>query len=140
MSWASLLWDDKPSLPGADTGAKKGSSSRSRKGLLSGTSAILNLEGGFMPRSDWSKGRLVSARFARTNLTKANLTEAILRDADLRFAIMREADLRGADMFGAILEGADLRGADLTGALNLTKAQIDSAIIDETTKLPADLA
>lgn len=140
MSWASILWGDKSSRSGADTGAKRGSNFSSRKGLLSGTSAVLNLEGGFMPRSDWSKGRLVNARFARTNLTKANLTEAILRDADLRLAILREADLRGADLSGAKLDGADLRGADLTGALNLTKAQIDSAIIDETTKLPADLA
>ena len=33
----------------------------------------------------------------------------------------------------------DLRGATLTGAIGLTQAQIDTACVDEQTKLPAEL-
>ena len=91
---------------------------------------ILNLEGAWLPKSDWSNSILTKARFSRTNLSGANLSGAVLKDAILC----------GANLALANFDGADLRGADLTGALNLTKAQIDSAIIDETTKLPSDLA
>jgi uncharacterized protein YjbI with pentapeptide repeats len=128
MNWAAL-WAGKHSktgsFSGSRTGPKRGSISR---GL------VLNLEGARLPKSDWSNSGLAKARFARTDLSRANLTNASLCEADLR-----EAILHGANLLGASLEGADLRGADLTGALNLTRAQIESAITDKTTVLPPDL-
>lgn len=38
---------------------------------------------------------------------------------------------------GAILDGADLRGVDLSGVEGMTPAQLNSAIIDETTIMPS---
>lgn len=129
MSWAAMLWAGKQSKSRSFSGSRTGPKAESISHGL-----ILNLEGAKLPKSDWSDGVLVKARFARTDLSHANLSHATLRGADLRNAI-----LHGANFLGAFLDGADLRGADLTGALNLTKRQIDSAIIDETTKLPVDL-
>ncbi len=54
--------------------------------------------------------------------------------------ILVGADLRGADFTGAVLRGADLRGADLEGARGLTRAQLDSAITDRTTRLPVSVS
>jgi uncharacterized protein YjbI with pentapeptide repeats len=44
------------------------------------------------------------------------------------------ADLKDTD-----LQGADLQGANFTDATNLTQKQIDSAITNSTTVLPAGL-
>ena len=56
-------------------------------------------------------------------------------------------NLTGANLTSAFLGGANLRDANLTGAdgeadgqaKGLTQAQIDSALTDNTTKLPAGL-
>lgn len=128
MNWAAL-WAGRHSKAGSFSGSRSGPKRESiSRGL------VLNLEGARLPKSDWSNSGLAKARFARTDLSHANLTNASLREADLRGAI-----LCGADLLGTLLEGADLRGADLSGALNLTRTQIESAITDETTVLPADL-
>lgn len=128
MNWAAL-WAGKHSKTASFSGSQTGP-----KGEAISRRLVLNLEGARLPKSDWSNSGLVKARFARTDLSRANLTNASLREADLRGAI-----LHGANLSGTLLDGADLRGADLTGALNLTRAQIESAITDETTVLPADL-
>jgi len=75
-----------------------------------------------------------------------NLQGAFLRHTDLSNADLRRADLsridasgaafRNSDFQDARLSGAILRGADLTGALNLTEAQLATAILDEHTRLP----
>ncbi|MEM8680882.1 MAG: pentapeptide repeat-containing protein [Planctomycetota bacterium] len=39
---------------------------------------------------------------------------------------------------GTILDGADLRGVDLSQVMGLTPQQLATAIVDETTILPAD--
>ncbi|MFB8351517.1 pentapeptide repeat-containing protein [Streptomyces niveus] len=49
------------------------------------------------------------------------------------------ADLSGAFLFGADLTRTNLSGADLTHAKGLTKVQVDSAIVDGGTRLPASL-
>ena len=49
------------------------------------------------------------------------------------------ADLQGAFLQRAKLEEANLRGADLREVKGLTKEQIESAIIDDGTKLPDGL-
>lgn len=63
------------------------------------------------------------------DLSKADLTGADFRGADLSRAILTEADLTGAD----------LEGVNLTGALSLTQDQVDAAVGNELTRLPAGL-
>src|SRR5215468_11595880 len=70
-----------------------------------------------------------------TDLSYANLEGANLSGANFTNAI-----LRGANLKNAILKGTILRGADLTDAKNLTRAQIETAIIDDRTRLPALVA
>lgn len=79
----------------------------------------LDLGGAFIRRADLSGANLVGADFSRADCANANF--------------------RGADFRDAILAGTILKGADLTGARNLTKQQIESAIIDAKTLLPAGL-
>lgn len=67
---------------------------------------------------------------------KTNLSRANLRDANLAGADASGAVFRGSDFANANLQDTRLIGADLTDAKNLTVAQLRSAIIDETTKLP----
>lgn len=80
----------------------------------------LDVHGAYLRRTDLSGANLEGA-----NLSGANLTDAILRGANLK---------------DAILKGTILRGADLTDAKNLTRAQLETAIIDDRTRLPALVA
>ena len=80
----------------------------------------------------------------RAYLPMARLEKVFLYDANLEGALLYDANLRGAwlwktNLTDAILEGAHLEGADLTGAIGLTWEQIQSAHIDEKTKLPDQL-
>jgi uncharacterized protein YjbI with pentapeptide repeats len=79
----------------------------------------LNLEGAFLPRTDWSRTVLHNAVLSRANF--------------------QGASFRGSSFEGAQLVGTDLRGADLADAVNLTREQLQRAIIDETTVLPSYL-
>jgi uncharacterized protein YjbI with pentapeptide repeats len=74
-----------------------------------------------------------------TFIRRANLSGAILVGADFSGADCTNANFRGADFEGAILNGTILKGADLTDARNLTRQQIQRAIIDSSTILPAGL-
>jgi hypothetical protein len=65
------------------------------------------------------------------NLRQTDLRRAILQGAHLEEAYLWKANLEGAFLLATHLEGANLREAK-----GLTQKQIDSAIIDETTKLP----
>lgn len=78
---------------------------------------------------------LAGAFIRRTDLSQANLEGANLQKADCT-----NVNFRGANFRGARLDGAILRGADLSGARNLTRQQIESAIIDERTILPDEIA
>lgn len=80
----------------------------------------LDVHGAYLRRTDLSNANLEGA-----NLSGANFTDAILR---------------GANFKNAILKGTILRGADLTDAKNLTRAQIETAIVDGRTQLPALVA
>lgn len=77
---------------------------------------------------------LFGAKLRGTNLKGSNLRGAFLIAADLR-----DADLRSSDFIGADLRDADIRGANLIGSIFLTQAQVNSAIGDKNTKLPASL-
>lgn len=52
---------------------------------------------------------------------------------------LRGEDLRGFDFTGAEFRGCDLRGADLSHARGVTHEMLDTAQLDETTKLPRRL-
>jgi pentapeptide repeat protein len=92
--------------------------------------------------------RHASLRFA--TLTGANLEMADLSAADLSDARLDGANLSGADLSEALCEradfanarlgGANLAAANLKDARNLTQSQIDEALGDALTVLPAHLA
>ena len=58
----------------------------------------------------------------------------VLNGADLRHCNLRDARLGGAE-----LNRAKLQGADLLDALGLTQEQINTADLDEKTRLPGYL-
>jgi uncharacterized protein YjbI with pentapeptide repeats len=70
----------------------------------------------------------------RTDLSGANLENADLSEADCAFVNFAGANFKGTNLFRT-----NLRGADLTGARNLTREQIQSALIDAKTILPIEL-
>ncbi|WP_083362261.1 pentapeptide repeat-containing protein [Microterricola viridarii] len=76
------------------------------------------------------------------DLLSAKLRGADLRGASLRGACLIAADLRGADLRDADLIGADLRDAqladaDLSTALFLAQTQLNAAIGNAATRIPA---
>jgi hypothetical protein len=95
---------------------------------------------------------LSDARIQRTDLRGADLSGAQgLAGADLMTAVMSRAiltkvDLRAAKlsvettMNGVSLTNADLRQTDLRFVKGLCKRDIDSALIDQNTKLPMEYA
>jgi MinD-like ATPase involved in chromosome partitioning or flagellar assembly/uncharacterized protein YjbI with pentapeptide repeats len=92
---------------------------------------------------DLSSSRLVDVSFRSSSLVSANLS-----GADLKGATFVSANLAGADLSRAILlnanltnanlTGTNLSGADLTGS-RVTREQIKLAIVNEATRLPADV-
>ena len=52
---------------------------------------------------------------------------------------LHATELHAANLRDAHLEGADLEGADLTGAHEVAQEQVNSALGDATTKLPAGI-
>ena len=91
----------------------------SRTANVGGQSFRLDLNGGFVRRTDLSYANLENA-----NLSRADATGALFV---------------GANFKNASLKGTILKGADLTDAVNLTPEQLAEAVIDEETKLPAYL-
>src|ERR671911_279945 len=89
-------------------------------------------------RAELSEANLTGADLSGTNLSEANLSRADLMGANLTGAKLTGADLREADLSGADLSGADLSGADLSTA-SLTQEELEPAIGDENTRLPAEL-
>ena len=73
------------------------------------------------------------------HLPGAKLSVADLMRANLHRANLRDADFWMADLKDANLQGADLQGANLSEVTNLTQKQVDSAITDSSTVLPAGL-
>jgi DnaJ-domain-containing protein 1 len=98
---------------------------------------------------DLGRTNLCRAALDHATLIEANLNGAVLIDADLSDARLEDADLRGANLRNAKLTNATLRGAslesailysaDLSQARGLTQAQIDRALGDLQTALPANL-
>ncbi|HSQ51958.1 MAG TPA: pentapeptide repeat-containing protein [Nitrospiraceae bacterium] len=67
------------------------------------------------------------------------VTHANLQEANLRGATLSGANLTGAQLDKADLRRAILHGANLASVSGLTQAQLDTACVDEQTKLPAEL-
>lgn len=86
---------------------------------------------------------LVRAGLRWGNLSDCDLSCAHLNGADLSHAILDRAVLHRADLMQANLTGAslyltDLRGVDLSGTRGqISIAQLEHAIVDEKTLLPA---
>ncbi|MFM9276870.1 pentapeptide repeat-containing protein [Paenibacillus jiagnxiensis] len=86
-------------------------------------------------RKSYGRGAdLIGAKLKGADMRGINLRGAYLIAADLR-----GADLRGADLIGADFRDTDLRGADLSESLFLTQFQINAAVGDSSTNLPASL-
>ncbi|HMK22138.1 MAG TPA: pentapeptide repeat-containing protein, partial [Terriglobales bacterium] len=83
---------------------------------------------------------LVSADLRGSNFTQAMLAHANLQEANLREASLARADLTGAQLDAAELQKAGLQGANLALVTGLTQAQLDTACVDEQTKLPEGLS
>ncbi|MFC1779434.1 pentapeptide repeat-containing protein [Thermodesulfobacteriota bacterium] len=84
------------------------------------------------------------ANFKDSSMFEINLEEAKMRNTCLQGAYLEGANLKGAylpkaNFEGAILSGANLGGANLGNGEALTIEQIESAIIDNETKLPSYL-
>jgi uncharacterized protein YjbI with pentapeptide repeats len=103
---------------------------------------------------------LFQANLRRAELAWADLKESFAYEADLQGANLQNTDLRGADLSGANLSGANLKGArleqanlensnlnntnlsgtSLTTVKGLTAKQIATAVTDNATQLPENLA
>lgn len=102
-------------------------------GLLSRTSELVRAGAPGSP-AEHRGADLIGRRMPGADLRGANLRGAYLIGADLR-----RADLRLADLIGADLRAADLTGADLSGSIFLTQFQVNAAVGDARTRLPAAL-
>jgi uncharacterized protein YjbI with pentapeptide repeats len=98
-----------------------------------------HLDGANLNGANLNEAHLEGAELIRAHLERARLDRAHLDGARLIGAHLESARLTGAHLDGARLNGAHLDRTDLEGALGLTQSQVDDAIVDETTKLPADL-
>jgi uncharacterized protein YjbI with pentapeptide repeats len=110
--------------------------------LLLRTAELVRAEASAAATTGPAKGRKRLRRGA--DLIGVDLRGLDLRATDLRGAYLIGADLRGTDLTGTDLIGADLRAANLrgtrlVGALFVTQMQLNAAIGDAATGLPATL-
>ena len=104
----------------------------------------LDTDGREGKRAELKNALLQEADLHDLNLQEADMEGAKLSVADLMRTNLRRANLKGADLWMADmkdtnLQGADLQGANLADVTSLTQPQVDSAITDAATVLPAGL-
>ena len=87
-----------------------------------------------LQHADFDGASLVQASLIRADLSQANFT-----NADLTQASLHGANLSKANFTGAKLNQTHLEGADLSEAVGLTQKQLDLAMLNDQTKLPAGL-
>ncbi|MGH6796372.1 MAG: pentapeptide repeat-containing protein [Methylocella sp.] len=92
-----------------------------------------------MNRLDKTEPKPLRIDLSRTFIRRTDLSDANLEGANLSYADCQNAIFRRVNFKRANLEGTNLKGADLSDARNLTREQLNKAIIDETTILPAYL-
>jgi hypothetical protein len=95
-----------------------------------------NLSGSSLTCANLSGANLSNAILHHADLRGANLTKTDLSNADLSNTILNMANLSGANLGDANLSHTRLWGADLSTSENLTRDQLNVAIINEHTKLP----
>jgi dsDNA-binding SOS-regulon protein len=105
------------------------------KRYMARINAISGRSLGEFPRSAFLSG----VTLLGVDLEGVNLDGARLDGADLRSARFCRASLMGARLDHANFSRARLAGADLSTAINLTREEVESAWIDEGTKLPEEL-
>lgn len=108
-----------------------------RESLLEG----VQLVGADLTHADLYGARLDSAdlsdsRMEWTQLSNAALCGTRLRGADLNNAVLTDADLSGARISGAVLRDATLKNTNLERVTDLTAAQLQSALVTKTTRVP----
>jgi hypothetical protein len=106
-----------------------------------------NLQGANLQGADFQRANLQRANL-RANLGDINIDRITLltnfeganfQRANLQGADLQDANFEGANFLGANLQGANFQKANLAGAENLTQDQLNTACVDENTKLPAEL-
>lgn len=96
-----------------------------------------HLEGADLRESWLNHTILTGAHLEGANLSGIRLNDATLTGAHLEGADLTEIYWTVRARFkGAHMNGTDLRGTNLKNAIDLTREQINVAIIDEETKLP----
>jgi len=103
-----------------------------------------NLSRANLDCADLAGANLSEAILDSANLPRASLSYALLTGADLSQANLDGANLAGASFYYARLDGASLSGASLGDsnlemAIGLTREQVESAWIDERTRLTEEL-
>lgn len=114
------------------------------KEVLAAHRLWIDTEGREGKRAELRNALLQEADLHDANLQGADLEGARLSVADLMGTNLRRANLKGADLWMADMKNSNLQGAELQGAnlgdvTSLTQRQIDEAIIDDRTILPAGL-
>ena len=131
-----------PALPLAGGGFAKANLAGAdlRGAYLAGADLLeVNLQGANLVKANLQGANLRAVNLLGANLALANLKRANLADAKLAGAVLAGANLAGANLAGAELLGAKLFGANLEGVLDLTQEQLDEAVGDALTVLPAGL-
>ena len=100
-----------------------------------------NFTNAFLANAKLSQVDFSESQFERAFMEDADLTGSSFDNADLSRAILRGVNATNADFSKANLTKAFLIETDFSKALNLTQAQLDSALgHKETTKIPPNLA
>lgn len=87
--------------------------------------------------TEHSSGDLTGADLIGAQLAGADLTGVCLRGARLLGADLTDADLTLADLTGADLRAATMSGANMSRTIFVTQSQLEAAVGDATTLLPA---
>ncbi len=103
-----------------------------------------DLQGSDLRVVDLSGSNLIGANLSGANLSNANLSNTHLGDADFQSTNLNGTDLRGAILCGSITNTLNVLGLEFSDesyieAKNLTREQVNSAYVDENTKLPDHL-
>lgn len=99
----------------------------------------IDLSGVDLSGVDLRNATLIEASLADAFLVGTNLSYARLASSDLTGADLTGADLDCADLAGAVLSHTILNDAELQLARNVTQAQINSAVGNDKTRLPASI-
>jgi uncharacterized protein YjbI with pentapeptide repeats len=149
LEWANL---ERANFRGANLqgaslrGANLKGASFKKANLMKANFEGANLQGADLQATDlqeavFQRANLQGVNLWKADLQRANLVWANLQEASLVWAKLQGVNLKGAHLTGANLKEANLKGAildgaDLRNAISLTKKQIESAHIDDKTKLP----